>query len=131
MTSGPPPPIPQATAERFAKAFSAFVDAVWAAVAEAAGNPALSSTPALLAWQTKALPLLEQENASIQKAMALFLIGEERTLVRLAAEERGLAKNLDGFALNFAGEERAKTLDRLETAVVVAAYQLCQAAGVP
>jgi len=131
MTPEAPPAVPPPLAERFSKAFAAFVDAVRAAVAEAAQDPLLGNTPALLTWQTQALPLLEKEDASIQNAMALFLVGEVRSILALASERRHLAKELDGFDLNFAGEDRAKTLDRLETAVVVAAYQLCAAAGVP
>ena len=131
MTPEAPPAVPPPLAERFSKAFAAFVDAVRAAVAEAAQDPLLGNTPALLTWQTQALPLLEKEDASIRNAMALFLVGEARSMLALASERRHLAKELDGFDLNFAGEDRAKTLDRLETAVVVAAYQLCTAAGVP
>jgi hypothetical protein len=104
---------------------------VRAAVAETIPNPALANTPAFLAWQTRALPQLEEENASIQKAMALFLIGEERTILQLAAYQSGLDKHLDGFSLDFAGPNRAKALDQLETSVVMAAYQLCAAAGIP
>jgi hypothetical protein len=130
-TPSSPPALPQALAERFAKAFAAFVEAVQVAIASNVTNPALANTPAFLAWQTRALPLLEKENTSIQNAMALFLIGEERTLVRLAADSRMLGRKLDGFDLNFAGAENAGKLDQLETAVVVAAYQLCTAAGIP
>jgi hypothetical protein len=51
--------------------------------------------------------------------------------VNLAAEYRTLGRKLDGFDLNFAGTDAQKKLDQLETAVVVAAYQVCQAAGIP
>lgn len=131
MTSETVPTIPQALAERFAKAFNAFVEAVWATVAENTPNPAIANTSAFLAWQTQALPLLERENAAIQKAMTLFLIGEERTLISLAADNRTLGRKLDGFDLNFAGPERGKVLEQLETAIVYAAYQVCVAAKVP
>jgi hypothetical protein len=130
MTPENPPEVPQPLAERFAKAFSAFVEAVWVAVTTNVPNPAVANTSAFLAWQTQALPLLEKENAVIQNAMARFLIGETDTLVRLASESRHLGKKLDGFDLNFAGVDCAKTLDQLETAVVVTAYQVCVAAGV-
>jgi hypothetical protein len=126
-----PAAVSQSLAERFAKASSAFVEAVWLAVTTHVPNPAIANTPAFLSWQTRALPLLEKENATIQNAMTLFLIGETRTLVNLAAESRMLARKLDGFDLNFAGAESGKKLDQLETAVVVAAYQLCVAAGIP
>jgi len=131
MTPEAPPAIPQHLAERFAKAFSAFVDAVWAEVAKGVPNPAVANTPAFVAWQTQALPMLEMENASIQKAMTLFLIGETGTLAKLAGENRTLGRKLDGFDLNFAGADRGKILNQLETAVAVAAYQLCTAAGIP
>jgi hypothetical protein len=123
--------VPQALAERFAKVFAAFVEAVRAAVTTSAPNPAVANTPAFLAWQTRALPRLETENASIQNAMALFLIGETNTILKLAAESRALGKKLDGFDLNFAGAEAGEKLNQLETAIVVAAYQLCAAVGIP
>jgi hypothetical protein len=131
MTPDTPRAIPQQLAERFTKAFAAFVDAVWVEVNTNIPNPAIANTQSFLTWQTQALPLLEKENAAIQNAMARFLIGEEGTLVNLAADSRGLGKKLDGFDLNFAGAEHGKVLDQLETAVVVAAYQLCVAAGIP
>jgi hypothetical protein len=131
MTIEAPPAIPQQTAEQFAKAFAAFVDAVRAAAQQAALNPALSSSPSLLVWQTQDLPRLEQENAEVQNAMALYLVGETRTLASVAAERRHLASELDGADLNFAGPDRGKLLDQLETAVVVAAYQVCAAAKIP
>jgi hypothetical protein len=123
--------VPEALAARFAKAFSAFVEAVRAAVADAAARPGMAGAPALLSWQTQALPRLEQQNASIKNAMALFLIGEVRSILPLAADMRSLARNLDGFPLDFAGPDSARVLDQLETAVVVAAYQVCAAAGIP
>jgi hypothetical protein len=131
MTSQAPAEIPQLFAEKFARAFAEFVGAVRDAVAAAILDPAFSSSSALLMWQTEALPRLEQENATIQNGMARFLVGETRTIATLAAEERHLAKKLDGFPLDFAGVDRAKLLDRLETAVVISASQICQAAGIP
>jgi hypothetical protein len=130
-TTSTVPAVPQALAERFVQAFAAFVQEVWLAVTTHVPDPAIANTPAFLAWQTRALPRLERENAAIQNAMTLFLVGEVRTLVNLARESRALAKKLDGFDLNFAGAETAGKLDQLETAVVVAAYLLCVAAGVP
>jgi hypothetical protein len=131
MTQESSAAVPQIFVERFAKAFAAFVEAVRAAVNEAAQNPALNGNRALLVWQTQGLPLLEKENETVQKAMALYLVGETGTIVNVASEERHLAKNLDGYDLSFAGAEGGKALDRLETNVVIAAYQVCAAAGVP
>ena len=118
----------QPLVEQFAKAFADFVHAVAQAAREAAMNPALSTMPALLVWQTRVLPMLEEQNRVIQKGVALFQIGETQTIVRLAGEARGLAKQLDGFPLDFAGPKHAEVLDRLETSVVVTAYQICVAA---
>lgn len=123
--------IPQVFAERFSKSYAEFVEAVRAAVREAARNPALNGSRALLLWQTQGLPRIEKENSKIEGAMALYPSGETRTLVEAASEAGHLAKMLDGFDLNFAGVESGKTLDRLETNVVIAAYQVCAAAGTP
>jgi hypothetical protein len=131
MTIEAPPAVPQMLAERFAKAFDAFVSAVSAAAKEAAANPLINTSRSLLVWQTKDLPRLEKENAEVQNALALYVVGETRTIVAQAAERRHLARELDGCDLNFAGPERGKILDQLETAVVVAAYQVCAAAKVP
>lgn len=131
MTQETPAVVPQVLAERFSKAYEEFVDAVRSIVNEAVGNPSLSSSPGLLMWQAQALPRLEQKNERVQNAMALFLVGETRSIVNVASDERHLSRELDGFDLNFAGADRGKTLDQLETMVAVTAYQVCAAAGVP
>lgn len=131
MTTEAPLAVPQNLADQFAKAFAKFVDAVRAAANEAAANPALNTSRSLLVWQTQDLPRLEKENAEVQNAMALYLIGETRSIVAQAAERRHIARELDGADLNFAGPERGAILDQLETAVVFAAYQVCTAAKVP
>lgn len=125
------PGIPQTLVERFAKTFAAFVDAVRDAATKAASNPELAGTPAFRAWQTKALPLLQEHNAAVQAALSHFQAGDVRSILVLAEDKRGLAKDLDGFPLTFAGADLAENLEKLETAVVVAAYQLCAAAGIP
>jgi len=125
-----PPVIPQIFAERFAKAFADFVSTLRAPVEEAALNPALNTSRSLPAWQTQDLPRLEKENDEAQNAMALYLVGEARTIVSLAAQRRRLARELDGCDLNFAGPERGKLLGQLETAAVAAAYHVCAAAKV-
>jgi len=123
--------VPQVFAERFSKTYAAFVEAVRVAVQEAAQNPEMNRNRSVLLWQTQGLPAIEKENSSIQSAMALYLIGEGRSIIEAASEASHLAKRLDGFDLNFAGAERGKILDRLETDVVIAAYQVGAAAGIP
>lgn len=125
MTSESTPVVPEYYAERFYKVFLAFVTEVRAAVVEGALNPAYSSTSTFLIWQTEALPRLEQELAEIENGYALFRTGETRALAQLAKAQLGLGKHLDGFPLDFAGQEHAANLDRLETSVVLAAHQLC------
>ena len=126
-----PEALPKALVDRFAKAVGALVAAVRDALAEAAENPEYASTPAFQLWQAKALPLLETQNASIQKAAALAAKGEVQPVLALAEDKRGLAKDLDGFPLTFAGPDHAAVLDKLETSVVTTAFQLCVAAGIP
>lgn len=130
MTDQTTASIPEYFAQRFVKAFEAFVAEVRAAVEACTLNPAYSSTPALLMWQTEALPRLEQELAEIQNAFALFQKGETVPIAQLARNQLGLAKHLDGYALDFAGQDRSNTLDKLETAAVGAAYQVCTTAGI-
>jgi hypothetical protein len=130
MTSQTPLAPPQYLVDLFVKAYAAFVAAVEEAVAEANRNPQLAGSPFLASWQFQALPLLKKQNAAIQEAYARYLIGETQTIAVLAADRRHLAKELDGLPLNFAGPERAQSLDSLETNVVVSASRLCSAAGI-
>lgn len=126
-----PATIPLIFAERFSKAYAAFVDATVEAVREAAGNPALGSNRGLILWQTQGLSLIESQNSSVKRAMVLYRSGEGSAIAEAASEAVHLAKMLDGFDLNFSGEGRGKILDHLETDVVIAAYQVCAAAGIP
>lgn len=116
--------------ERFKTIFSAFVKAVNQAVTEAAQKPEFSQAPSFHSWQSKALPLLQKSDAAIQAAAEAFEKGDAQPILTQAEDKQGLAKDLDGFPLTFAGPEHADKLDQLETAVVVAAYQICAAAGI-
>ncbi|MGC2637447.1 MAG: hypothetical protein WA294_09735 [Acidobacteriaceae bacterium] len=126
-----PVPIPQMLADRFVAAFKAFVDEVAAAVADAAARPELASAPAFRVWHNKVLPLLQQQEQATQAAAAQFRQGDAGPLLAIAADKRSLAKDLDGFPLDFAGSDHAAALDRLETSVVTTAFQLCAAAKIP
>jgi len=123
--------VPPALVDRFSSAFNAFVAAVTAAVTDAARDPQLASAPAFRAWQDKALPLLERQNAAAREAAEAFRAGMPGPILASAEDKRGLAKDLDGFPLTFAGPAHAQVLDALETALVTSAYQLCAAAGIP
>jgi hypothetical protein len=128
---GAVPSVTPAQADRFARAFAAFVQEARNAVADAARDPTLASTPQFEAWRGRALPLLEQENGSVQQAVAALQSGDARPILVQAEDKRGLAKDMDGFPLTFAGPDHAQLLGNLRTSVVRTAFQLCEAAGVP
>jgi hypothetical protein len=130
MTSPATREVPQMLVDYFVKAYAALVAGVEEAIAEANRDPQLASSPFLASWQFQALPLLKQQNEAIQEGYARYLIGETQTILALAADRRHLGKELDGLPLTFAGPERAKSLDSLETMAVVTASRLCSAAGI-
>lgn len=117
--------------QRFESVFAAFVDSVKAAVAEAEQRPEFAESFSLRSWRAMALPLLEKGKSDIQTATAAFKQGDARPILVQAEDKRGLAKDLDGFPLTFAGPENAEKLESLVTAVVAVAYQVCAAAGIP
>lgn len=125
------PPIPPPLVDRFEKAFAKFVEAVSNAVDDAATKPELAATPSFRSWQSKALPLLQQQNVSLQAALALFQKGDLNPILTFAEDKRALAKDMDGFSLTFSGPDHAADLEALQTAVVMAAFNLCAAAGIP
>ena len=131
MTLQSPPAVPEEVVKRFVRSFDEFLAAVRAAVLEAAQKPEYANTVAFKTWQNKVLPKLDQQYAAIQNGFALYQIGETGTIARLAEDKRGLAKDLDGFPITFAGPDRAQIIDRYETAVVRAAFDLCLAARIP
>ncbi len=96
-----------------------------------AQDPQLAAAPAFRVWMDKVLPLLQQQNAAAQQAEEAFGKGDPGPILASAEDKRGLAKDLDGFPLTFAGPAHAASLDALETALVTAAFHLCAAAGIP
>ncbi len=131
MTADIAPAELQPLVERFAKSFAAFVKEAEDAVSDAARDPELAGTPAYQAWRGKVLPLLQLENASLNSALAQFQTGDVRPVLVAAEDKRGLAKDMDGFPLTFAGADHAQVLGDLRTAVVRNASRLCAAAGIP
>jgi hypothetical protein len=125
------PSVSPALVDRFAGAFAAFVQEARSAVNDAARNPDLARSPHFESWRSKALPLLEQENASVQQAVAAFQAGDARPILAEAEDKRGLAKDMDGFPLTFGGPAHAQNLGDLRTSVVRSASQVCEAAGIP
>jgi hypothetical protein len=129
--AGAAPSVSPAMVDRFAGAFAAFVQKAGNAVADAARNPDLARSPYFESWRSKALPLLEKENESVQQALAAFQAGDARAILAEAEDKRGLAKDMDGFPLTFAGPDQGELLGNLRTSVVRSASQLCEAAGIP
>ena len=117
--------------ESFAASFAAFVTEVANAVRDAEQAQNIANAHSLQGWQKKALPLLQKHNAAIQAAAIAFQQGNAQPIMEYAERERGLAKDLDGFPLDFAGPEHQAKLEFLLTRVVTIAYQICSAAGIP
>ncbi len=120
--------IPKEAAEHFAAAFEAFVDA--AALAAEQAGPESQGTPMFAAWRAHVLPLLQKQKGDVAEALRLFRAGDFQALVLAAEDKRGLAKDMDGFFLDFAGPGTAEELGRLRAAVVAAACEVCQSSGV-
>lgn len=115
--------IPEAVANRLVAAVTGLVSTAREAVAA-------SSSPQAGVWQRKVLPLLEGRLAAAKTAAAHFAIGDEKPLVEAASPLRFLARDMDGYALNFAGDDLAKQLEERQRLVVLAAWQVCQSAGI-
>jgi hypothetical protein len=114
--------IPEATAERFVTTLTALVTGVREAVAG-------SSSAQAGAWRRKILPQLEGRLDAARRAQAQFAIGDEQGLVDAALPLRFLARDLDGYSLDFAGADAARQYEERRRLVVYAAWQVGQAAG--
>lgn len=116
--------IPPQSADRFARAFAEFVAGVRTALALAPPEH-----PDVSRWQRKALPLLGSDLERVDAATKSYREGDSQPLEREASSALSLAKNLDGFPLNFAGEETGSQLSEKLRLVVMAAWQVVSAAG--
>lgn len=90
----------------------------------------LSDSPQAGVWRQKLLPLLDSRLFSAKTAMTHLAIGDENPLLAHALHARFLARDMDGYPLDFAGEEFAAQLKEKQQLVVYAAWQICQSAGV-
>lgn len=114
--------IPEATAERFVTTLTALVETVQATIAGS------DSAQAAL-WRRKVLPLLEERLATAKTAAAHFAIGDEQPLLDAALPLRFLARDLDGYSMDFVGADAAQEYEKRRRLVVYAAWQVGQAAG--
>jgi len=81
-------------------------------------------------WRQKVLPLLDSRLFAAKTAMTHLAIGDENPMLAHALHSRFLARDMDGYPLDFAGEEFAMQLKEKLQLVVYAAWQICQSAGV-
>jgi len=116
------PEIPEAIVHRYVVALQALVTTARAAVST-------GSTPQAKPWREKMLPMLEGRLAAVEDAAAHFAIGHQQPLLEAALPLRFLARDMDGYSLEFAGEPFATQLKERQRLVVLAAWQLCHAAG--
>jgi hypothetical protein len=117
-----PQVIPQPLAERYLAMLTELVSVAHQAIAA-------SKSPQAAVWRQKLIPLLETRLFAAKTAMAHLAIGDENPLLAHALQSRFLARDLDGYPLDFAGEEFAAQLKEKQQFVVYAAWQVCQSAG--
>jgi hypothetical protein len=115
--------VTQPAADRFASTFADFVRGIRKTLEVAPGHP---STPR---WRRKGLPLLEHDLAEVDAAMKEYRVGEQRRLLHAASSAMSLAKKMDGFPLDLAGEESANQLAEQRRFVVMAAWQVLNGPG--
>jgi hypothetical protein len=114
--------IPQATAERYLATLAKLVSIAREAVASSGAQQSAL-------WRHKVLPVLEGQLSAAQEAQAHFAIGNQQLLVDRARGSLSLARDMDGYSLNFAGESFAAKLEEQRRLVVFAAWQVCESAG--
>ncbi len=124
MTQAPilPQVIPQPLADHYLAAITDLINTAHQAIA--AGN-----TPQSALWQQKLLPVLETRLFAAKTALTHHAIGDENPLLAHALQSRFLARDMDGYPLDFAGEEFAAQLKEKQQMIVYAAWQVCQSAG--
>jgi len=125
MTEAPiiPQVISQPLADRYLAAMTDLITTAHQAV-----DVSQSSQAGL--WRQKVLPLLDSRLFAAKTAMTHLAIGDENPMLAHALHSRFLARDIDGYPLDFAGEEFAMQLKEKLQLVVYAAWQICQSAGV-
>ena len=118
-----PQAIPQPLADRYIAAMADLISIAHQAIAAAS-----HSTQAEV-WRQKLLPVLETRLFAAKTALVHHTIGDENPLLAHALQSRFLARDMDGYPLDFAGGEFAAQLKEKQQLVVFAAWQICQSAG--
>lgn len=106
-----------------------YVTTVAALAAKVSEAIAASSSAQAAVWRQKVLPNLELMHTAAKSAAAHYAIGDEQPLVVHAKQALSLSRDMDGYSMDFAGEEFAKQLKQAQQLVVFAAWHVCQSAG--
>jgi hypothetical protein len=124
MTEAPilPQVIPQSLADRYLAVIADLISTAHEAI-EA------SDSQQAAVWRQKLLPLLETRFFAAKTALTHHAIGDENPLLAHALQSRFLARDMDGYPLDFAGPQFAEQLKEKQQFVVFAAWQVCQSAG--
>lgn len=117
-----PQVIPQPLADRYVAMLNELIT-----VAHAACSASGSLQAAV--WRQKLLPLLDTRLFAAKTAMFHLAVGDENPLLAHALQSRFLARDMDGYSFDFAGEEFAVQLKEKQQLVVYAAWQVCHSAG--
>ena len=117
-----PQVIPQPLADRYITVLNELISVAQQAVAST--NSSQASV-----WRQKLVPLLDSRLFAAKTAMFHLAIGDENPLLAHALQSRFLARDLDGYSLDFAGSEFAMQLKEKQQLVVYAAWQVCHSAG--
>jgi|SRR5271157_5706218 len=117
-----PQVVPQSLADRYVAVLTELISTAHQAID-------VSDSPQASAWRQKLLPLLETRLFAAKTAVAHHAIGDDNPLIAHALHSRFLARDMDGYPLDFAGEEFAVQLKEKQQLVVYAAWQVCQSAG--
>jgi len=118
-----PQVISQPLADRYIAAMTELISTAHQAVD-------ISVSPQAGVWRQKVLPLLDSRFFAAKTAMTHLAICDENPLLAHALQSRFLARDMDGYPLDVAGEEFAAQLKEKQQLVVYAAWQICQSAGV-
>jgi hypothetical protein len=118
-----PQGIPQPLADRYLAVMAELISIAHQAIT-------VTSSPQAGVWRQKLLPVLESRLFAAKTALAHHVIGDENPLLAHALQSRFLARDMDGYPLDFAGQEFAAKLKEKQQLVVYAAWQICQSAGV-
>lgn len=117
-----PQVIPQPMADRYVAMLSELIAVAHQAIAA-------GPSPQAAVWRQKLVPLLETRLFAAKTAMAHLAVGDENPLLAHALQSRFLARDMDGYSFDFAGEEFAAQIKEKQQLVVFAAWQVCQSAG--